>query len=47
MLILRQTLEHWQRGAPPPVSVHDCYRAVQLIDQAYEMAGQPYGTERS
>jgi len=46
MLILRQTLEHWQRGAPPPVSVHDCYRAVQLIDQAYEMAGQPYGTER-
>jgi predicted dehydrogenase len=47
MLILRQTLEHWQRGAPPPVSVHDCYRAVQLIDQAYEIAGQPYGTERS
>jgi predicted dehydrogenase len=46
MLILRQTLEHWQRGAPPPVSVHDCYRVVQLIDQAYEMAGQPYGTER-
>ena len=45
MLILRQTLEHWQRGAPPPVSVHDCYRAVQLIDQAYEMAGQPYGAE--
>src|SRR5438132_3347477 len=40
MLILRQTLEHWQRGAPPPVSVHDCYRAVQLIDQAYEIAGQ-------
>ena len=47
MLILRQTLEHWQRGVPPPVSVHDCYRAVQLIDQAYELAGQPYGTERS
>jgi hypothetical protein len=43
MLILRQPLEHWQRGAPPPVSVHDCYGAGQLIDQAYEMAGQPYG----
>jgi predicted dehydrogenase len=43
-LILRQTLEHWQRGAPPPVSVHDCYCVVQLIDQAYELAGQPYGT---
>lgn len=41
-LILRQTLEHWQRGEPPPVSVHDCYRAVQLIDQAYALAGQPY-----
>jgi hypothetical protein len=27
------------------VSVHDCYRAVQLIDQAYEIAGRPYGTE--
>ena len=47
LLILQQTLEHWQRGVPPPVSVHDCYRAVQLIDQAYELVGQPYGTERS
>jgi hypothetical protein len=36
----------WQRGTPPPVSVHDCYCAVQLIDQAYEMAGQPYGAGR-
>ena len=45
-LILRQTLEYWQRGAPPPVSVHDCYRVVQLIDQAYAMAGQSYNTER-
>jgi predicted dehydrogenase len=40
---LRDALEHWQRGAAPPISVHDCYRAVCLIDQAYELAGQPYG----
>ncbi len=41
-LVLRDTLDRWQRGEPPPVSVHDCYRAVRLIDQAYEMAGRPY-----
>jgi predicted dehydrogenase len=35
---LRDALEHWQRGAPPPISVHDCARAVRLIDQAYECA---------
>lgn len=39
---VRQTLECWQRGEPPPTSVHDCYRAVRLIDQAYEIAGSPY-----
>jgi predicted dehydrogenase len=36
---LRDALDHWQRGAPPPVSVHDCVRAVRLIDQAYARAG--------
>jgi predicted dehydrogenase len=40
---MRDTLEHWQRGAAPPASVHDCYRAVRLIDQAYGLAGRPYG----
>jgi predicted dehydrogenase len=35
---LRDALDHWQRGAPPPISVHDCARAVHLIDQAYERA---------
>jgi hypothetical protein len=35
---LRDALDHWQRGAPPPISVHDCARAVRLIDQAYECA---------
>jgi len=40
---LRDALDHWQRGAPPPVSVHDCLRAARLVDQAYELAGRPYG----
>jgi predicted dehydrogenase len=40
---LRDALDHWRRGAPPPISVHDCARAVVLIDQAYECAGRPYG----
>jgi predicted dehydrogenase len=36
---LRDALDHWTRGAPPPISVHDCARAVRLVDQAYELAG--------
>jgi predicted dehydrogenase len=36
---LRDALDHWRRGAPPPISVHDCLRAVRLIDQAYALAG--------
>jgi predicted dehydrogenase len=43
LAVLRDTLDHWRRGAPPPISVHDCLRAVQLIDQAYEVAGRRYG----
>ena len=37
---LRDALDHWQRGAKPPISVHDCLRAVRLIDQAYARAGR-------
>jgi hypothetical protein len=36
---LRDALDHWGRGAAPPISVHDCARVVRLIDQAYERAG--------
>ena len=36
---VRDALDHWRRGAPPPISVHDCARAVRLIDQAYALAG--------
>jgi predicted dehydrogenase len=35
---VRDALDHWQRGAAPPISVHDCARAVRLIDQAYALA---------
>lgn len=37
-LILRDTIERWQQGEPPVTSVHDCLRAQELIDQAYQMA---------
>lgn len=37
---LRDALDHWQNGLPPPISVHDCARAVRLIDQAYAYAGK-------
>jgi predicted dehydrogenase len=36
---VRDALDHWQRGEPPPISVHDCARVVRLIDQAYARAG--------
>jgi len=35
---VRDALDHWQRRAPPPITVHDCARAVRLIDQAYRHA---------
>jgi len=35
---IRDILDAWQRGAAPPIGVHDCLRAVRLIDQAYALA---------
>ena len=40
---LRDALDHWRRGERPPISVHDCLRAVRLIDQAYALARRPRG----
>jgi predicted dehydrogenase len=40
---LRDALDHFRRGARPPISVHDCARVVRLIDHAYRLAGRPYG----
>jgi predicted dehydrogenase len=36
---VRDALDHWRKGAPPPISVHDCARVARLIDQAYACAG--------
>jgi predicted dehydrogenase len=33
---VRDALDHWRRGAPPPISVHDLVPVVRLIDQAYQ-----------
>jgi hypothetical protein len=38
---LAAALKQWQRGAPPPIGVHDLLKAVRLIDAAYERAGRP------
>jgi predicted dehydrogenase len=35
---LRDAVDHWRRGLPPPIGVHDCLRVVRLIDQAYALA---------
>lgn len=40
---VRDLLDHWRRGAPPPVGVHDLLRAVRLIDDAYALARRPPG----
>src|SRR5258708_1034166 len=40
-IAVRDALDHWRRGAPPPISVDDWTRVVRLIDQAYERAGRP------
>jgi len=37
---LRDALDHWRRGEPPPIGVPDCARVVHLIDAAYERAGR-------
>jgi predicted dehydrogenase len=37
-ITVRDALDHWQRGAAPPIGVHDCARVVRLIDQAYARA---------
>jgi predicted dehydrogenase len=40
---LRDALDHWRRGVPPPIGVEDCLRVARLTDRAYELAGRPYG----
>src|SRR5437016_9147082 len=38
---VRDALDHWQRGAPPPTSVHDCLRAVRLTAEAHARPARP------
>jgi predicted dehydrogenase len=33
---VRDALDRWRQGEAPSIGVHDCLRAVRLIDQAYE-----------
>jgi predicted dehydrogenase len=35
---VRDLLDHFRRGAPPPIGVHDLLRVVRLIDEAYALA---------
>jgi len=35
---VRDALDHFVRGEPAPIGVHDCLRAVRLIDAAYARA---------
>jgi len=35
---LRDAIDHWRKGAPAPISVHDCARVMRLIDEAYARA---------
>src|SRR5262249_33191859 len=35
---VRDALDHFARGEPAPIGVHDCLRAVRLIDAAYARA---------
>ena len=37
---VRDILDHWRRGAPPPVGVHDLVPVVRLIDEAYALAAR-------
>jgi predicted dehydrogenase len=36
--LVHDILDHFRRGVPPPISVHDCLRVVRLIDQSYELS---------
>jgi predicted dehydrogenase len=40
---VRDLLDHWRRGAPPPIGVQDLLRAVRLIDDAYALTRRSPG----
>jgi len=38
VIALRDILARWQSGRPPATGPEDCYRAMRVVDQAYDMA---------
>jgi predicted dehydrogenase len=38
--MLQDAIRCWREGARPPVSAYDCFRTVELIDQAYRLAAK-------
>jgi len=39
-IAVRDALARWQKGDPPAAGIEDCYRAVRLVDEAYDIAGR-------
>lgn len=40
VIAVRDALARWQSGEPPAAGVEDCYRAMRLVDEAYDIAGR-------
>jgi predicted dehydrogenase len=40
VIAVRDTLARWQSGRAPEAGVEDCYRAMRIVDQAYDIAGR-------
>jgi predicted dehydrogenase len=40
VVAVRDVLARWQSGQPPATGPEDCYRAMRVVDQAYEIARQ-------
>jgi predicted dehydrogenase len=35
---VRDALRRWQNGEPPAAGIEDCYRAMRIVDEAYQIA---------
>ena len=40
VIAVRDALARWQSGQAPAAGVEDCYRAMRLVDEAYDIAGR-------
>ncbi|HJQ63749.1 MAG TPA: Gfo/Idh/MocA family oxidoreductase [Burkholderiales bacterium] len=41
-LALHDALARWQDGKPPATGAEDCYRAMRIVDRAYDLARGPH-----